>query len=287
MDFASLLTNPIVILIGLISGVCSIIALPLGVVLYFKSKKEKRPRFLVRSNTLVRNLQTTLPGLRITYEGHREPLANVTVSRIAFWNDGRETIQKADVIKERHVVITSADNQVIFLDVEVLGINKKINKIVPALATDKGRVKIQFEFLDHKDGCVLQVIHTGQSVQAIKVDGYIKGCGSPKSVENSSASVAVAWLLGLITAVCLELSYKWLNPSDRIRSIGVPILLLLGFMLAIANRKFGTPEQRIPKALRRYMVTNNESKRPVEARIEPPVEARLEPPVEAGPAHSG
>jgi hypothetical protein len=199
MEIASLLTNPIVVLIGLIGGVCSVIAIPMSVVLYFKSKKEKRPKFLFDSNNIIRGLSSAIPELKITYSGHGQPITNFTVTRFFFWNDGRETITKQDVARNDPLIVVIKEPYQI-LDATIIHATSGANNIDITLDREKRHIRLTFDYLDRSDGTVLQLIHNGTLHADLSFIGSIKGCGNPQRVHQKRNPIGC---LAAITAVLL------------------------------------------------------------------------------------
>jgi hypothetical protein len=66
------------------------------IVLYFRGKRERRPRYEYSHNTIIDDVSGGLNGLKVLYNG--EQLGRVTVAKVAFWNAGRETIRKSDLV---------------------------------------------------------------------------------------------------------------------------------------------------------------------------------------------
>jgi len=86
----SLSINPWLVLIA---AACTIVAVPLAFIFYLRSRKEKLPRYAVRSNNIIKGSKAVIPGLTVHFQGHGEPIENLTVSKVVFWNASRETIR--------------------------------------------------------------------------------------------------------------------------------------------------------------------------------------------------
>src|ERR1043165_3389424 len=71
------------------------LSIGLTIALFLRSKKEKKPRYSMRSFRLVPDTVQALKGVEIRYEGKIVP--NLAVTRFAIWNHGREPIELADV----------------------------------------------------------------------------------------------------------------------------------------------------------------------------------------------
>jgi hypothetical protein len=237
---ASLLTNPIVIVFGLIGGVCSVIAIPLSLILYFKSKKERRPRFVSYSNNIILGLSNAIPDLKITYSGHGPPLENFTVTRFFFWNDGRETIAKLDVAKNDPLTIT-INEPFRILDATIVHTTSKANNVGIAVNREKKDITLTFDYLDHGDGTVLQIIHDGTSNSDLSFLGSIKGCGNPERVHTGIRIAPLVWIAVLLFASAVLLPYvleairfrrEPLAPPVRGPSLASEIPLLISSLLS-------------------------------------------------------
>src|SRR5262249_22235086 len=62
-------------------------------------RKAMRPSYSVVSNNLVNKIRSRFPNLEIKYHGHGGPLEPVTVSKVAIWNAGAETLDKDHLVK--------------------------------------------------------------------------------------------------------------------------------------------------------------------------------------------
>lgn len=93
VDF--LVTNP---LLGLASFILAIIGLVLAVIFYLKSKKIKSPYYAIRSINLIEDLISKIESLEMLFRG--KPIKNLTVTKLAFWNAGNDTINYQDSISE-------------------------------------------------------------------------------------------------------------------------------------------------------------------------------------------
>jgi len=162
--------NPFVTISGWIIGLLSFV---LAIVFYLKSRKERRPYYAVRSNNIIKKAQQLLPGLSVRYSGHGDELSNFTVSTLAFWNAGRETIRKTDLVKADPITLKANEN-CILLGIETLYASPS-NAFDCQLRRDKKSAELTFDYIDRHDGTVLQIAHTGLSNDDLTLTGKIKG----------------------------------------------------------------------------------------------------------------
>ena len=113
-----------------------------------------------------------LDNLRVFYQGVN--IENLTISKILFWNDGTETIDREDIETVNHLRILSS-NGVELLDAKVLTTNNQSCQFTVNLSSDKTSALLSFDYLDKKQGAVIQIVHTGTSSKDLNVTGDIKG----------------------------------------------------------------------------------------------------------------
>lgn len=170
MDFINqLLQNPILNGLGFLLGIISLV---LGYIFYREGLRLKKPFWNIKSNNLIKDFSSTITDLAISYKG--EKIENITISRIAFWNGGKETINTTDIARTDHLkVIATAENHL--LDTKILSVNNDPSLFSVSLQPDKKSALIDFEYLDYNQGAIIQVIHTGTSSEDINIVGTVKG----------------------------------------------------------------------------------------------------------------
>jgi hypothetical protein len=166
----------------------------LGLYLRIKSaiksaRKRKIPSYKVNSinvisgNHLMDNLQVTFKDAEIK---------SLTVSKVAIWNSGRETINASDIPEADPIHISpnlsdDAINQIYqneIYNVEILSVTNHVNNIQVQPNTLVNGYAITFDYLDFKEGVLLKIIHSGKSSKDIFVGGTVKGFG--KIVNQNS-----------------------------------------------------------------------------------------------------
>ncbi len=182
----SLSINPWLVLIA---AVCTIVAVPLAFIFYLRSKKEKLPRYAVRSNNIIKGAKAVIPALTVHFQGHGEPIENLTVSKVVFWNAGRETIRKQDVVKPQGIVLKVKDGYKI-LHAEIIQRNASENNFDTTSSQDKTQATLTFEYIDRNEGVVIQIFHTGLKDEDIEVVGKIMAAGSPRRMFIPHPSLA-------------------------------------------------------------------------------------------------
>ena len=173
-------TNP---LLGVASFIIAIIGIVLAVIFYLKSKKIKSPYYAIRSIILIKDLISKIESLEMVFRG--KPIKNLTVTKLAFWNGGNDTINYQDIPNTEPLTI-NVKKGIEILDAKVLYVQNPANQFSISPSDDHSFVKLQFEYIDKDEGGVIQIIHTGISEEDIDIRGKIKGVGRPikKSVPK-------------------------------------------------------------------------------------------------------
>lgn len=174
-DFLSLASdlarNPWLALAGFLVTVFS---LALAVIFYLRSRKRKLIRYAVRSTNMVKGLVSKIESLEMLYKGQR--VEDLTVTRIAIWNAGEETINSDDVASGDPLCIRVGEGLKV-LDEKILSIKNPTNQFAVERCPDQQGVVMKFDYLDSDEGAVIQIFHTGTSSDQVKIEGTIKGLG--------------------------------------------------------------------------------------------------------------
>ena len=177
----SLASNPWITLGGFVIG---LLGLVLAIVFYVKAKKERIPCYERSSRTLIEGVDKTLDGLQLHYRG--QPQSRITVTKIVFWNEGRETIDKSDLVNADPIRVLCPPN-VDILDIQVIQFSSSANTVtlgLPSNSDEHQSYPIQFEYLDHRDYFVIQIVHNGDDTQTFEIDGKIKGVSELLQVSS-------------------------------------------------------------------------------------------------------
>ena len=149
----------------------TIIGFPLSFYFYFKSKKEKSLKFEIKSNNIFKNFESIIQNVKVTCEDKN--ISTLTITRILMWCDGKETIYDKDIATQMPLIIKSKEGKDI-LEAKIESFNNQTNNITLE-KLENNIYKINFEYLDNKDGFIIQVVHTGNSSKDIILTGKIKG----------------------------------------------------------------------------------------------------------------
>ncbi len=153
---------------------------------YKKSISSPEPVFLldpVRTKIIESNRLVDTP-LRVVRANGDEIKGNVTSVRFYFWNNGRKSIKKSNILEP--LVITLDDPNGEILDYKILKLSRKVVKPVVSLnSVDPNKsLLLSFAILEQGDGLTGQVIYRGEPEGKLVICGTIEGVR--KILDNAS-----------------------------------------------------------------------------------------------------
>lgn len=192
--------NPWLNLVFLGLGIAGIVT---SVFLYIKSKREKRPCFNKQSYVLVQDRLSKIDAIQILYRG--QSIRNLTLTKLAIWNGGRDPIDRQDVAPTdpiRIEIVGTAD----LLSSELTHSTTRANNfsIQPDLTEKK--ITISFDYFGRNEGILLDIYHTGWNDDVV-LKGTVKGVSKfePRLFHTDSLSEGF-----------IELVEPIFDPIDRI-----------------------------------------------------------------------
>lgn len=201
-----------------ISFIIAIIGIILSIYFFQKSKKSKKPMYLSRTINLVKENIHKIETVKITYND--SPISNLSITKIAFWNDGKETINITDIAHNDPIKIKiNEDFQI--LDAEIIYKKKLSNDFNIKINEDFKSIDIKFDYFDFEEGIVLQVYHTGNQSDDLYISGTVK---SVKNIIRQNPNLSIP---------------KFFDPFEIIRNNKLIsrrlINKIFGWMLIIAS----------------------------------------------------
>lgn len=169
-------TEIIIGIIGLIVGAIGLLA---TYVFYKKSLRIKIPLFTVESRGPIGGLPDTLSKLSLNYNG--EKIKYFTVSRIAIWNGGKDTIHSKDIVESDKLrIIAEAGYK--FFEANIRKVINSLNNFEIKFSPEE--ILVNFDYMDYNEGCCVEVYHNGKTSWALQVQGSIKGGGKIKQSKH-------------------------------------------------------------------------------------------------------
>lgn len=148
---------------------------------YFKSKKSKKPTYALRTFNLIKEKINKIDSVEIQY--HNYKIDNLSITKIAIWNNGRETISSIDIAQNDPFLI-NIEEGFSLLDCDILYEKNKANGF-SLNKRDANNIEIKFDYFDFNEGIIIQLYHTATEEEKISVKGSFKGT---KSIERNSSS---------------------------------------------------------------------------------------------------
>lgn len=172
MDIISIVENlgnsPVIMLSGFIIGAVALVGM---IIIWYISKKEKKPVYTIGSHNLIQDFSSKLSNLVIHYND--ENVKNLTVSKISFWNEGRDTINYADIAPVKPIIIASNEG-IKILEISIIYSIEPANRFQLIEIERYKQYNLTFDYVDKNQGVVIQVVHDGKG-DNIKLTGLIKG----------------------------------------------------------------------------------------------------------------
>jgi hypothetical protein len=198
---------------------------------------------------LVRNLVSSVTDIEIKYPGYGEPVKNLSVTKVLLFNKGREAIRKSDLAPHDSLKIATAEG-VVILGVAIVYYDRATG-IAVRRTNDRKEAPIAFDYLDHRQGAVIEIIHTGSTPFDVKVQGTVINGGQARHLRIAPTEwwATIRWSLAMIAGPALMLLIIS-NPTQREflwGSLPVPTFLVLYFGFFGTFRRAPLPFGRYKK----------------------------------------
>lgn len=137
---------------------------------WIKSKRKKVVSVEKASYSIVNKSNKPMEKLKVLFNG--EEINNISVTQFAIWNSGNEEIRREDLASEGKLCIKSRGKAKI-LDAIITVESEHTNKFCIKSINDNC-IELDFEYVDKKEGIILQIVHTGSFLDLL-ADVKIKG----------------------------------------------------------------------------------------------------------------
>jgi hypothetical protein len=186
-----------------IGSTIGLVGIILAAVFYFRGKEQSLPYYTVFNSTLIGKSGHNFPEkLAIEYDG--KPVPSLSSSTIYFWNHGRKTLDKSDVVSSDPIVLHFKEGPYAARVLEIRSITVTREVIGVNAHPDGNKIELDFEFLDQADGLALTVLHTGGEQARVSCSGTIKGI--PRGVSYlKSANINPPMKIGLVAKRAIQI----------------------------------------------------------------------------------
>lgn len=182
MEAISLMNNPYA---WLFLAFCTVAAFVFAIYTWIAGKKKKEFSYFSNSYKIIQKGKSSIPQLQLTYENRN--IEDLSITKYAIWNSGNEVINTNDIVSERPLKITASSGAVI-LNTKVIVESEETNKFIIDEQQENSST-INFDYVDPRDGIVIQIIHTGENLE---FDGKIKGGKKFKNLNKKGNSKKIS-----------------------------------------------------------------------------------------------
>jgi hypothetical protein len=215
----------------------AVLGIILTFIFYLKSVKKKNPVYILRTFSLITENVKKVPLISIKHCDKN--ISNLSITRIAFWNSGKETIDKNDIARKSPIKF-AIDEKHEILDAEILYCKNPSNDF--KINANKKEVIIKFDYFDNEEGIILQIYHTGNSNKNFSVSGSIKSVNEIINIKE--ASYIENKMLWLIEKFDINKVRRFMRKAYAIHLIIFSILLPIAYVSQYipAIKKFASDE---------------------------------------------
>ena len=188
----SLMQNPVA---WAVLAICTVFSVGFAIYTWIIGKKNKEISYAVESFVLVKKNESTIPKMKLLFDNRQ--VESLTATTITLWNSGNDAIQRGDIVKDKPLILSAPDT-VEILDVQVMKQNEKSNHFSVKMVD--GTPTIDFEYMNKKEGAVLQVYHTGPA-DKLALDCKIIGGKPPRQLSLSKAEINIDFIISVMACI--------------------------------------------------------------------------------------
>ena len=180
--------------LGLIVGILGFAA---SVVIYYKTQQYVEPVFLVEpSRSQILSADTIGDAPISVIKANGEKIENdLTSVRYYFWNNGTESIRKANILKP--IQLHFENDNIEILDFKIVKLSREITgvKVTRSESNPLTSLDVDFTILEPNDGFTGQILFSGTKDASIAISGIIEK--SPEIVTNAGLVDQRFWVVYL------------------------------------------------------------------------------------------
>lgn len=170
MEFLKKLISDNTEILTILSLVIGLLGIVLAIIFYVKSKRKKTLTYEIYGYNVINEYQSKIKNLEIKYK--KKPIENLSLSKIAIWNSGNVTINRDEIVELSPILIKMKNEEEI-LDIKLIKQTENSNNF--KLIKNINSWKVDFDYIDKNEGCLLGIVHTGNLFDDIQLNGKIKG----------------------------------------------------------------------------------------------------------------
>lgn len=166
--------------VGSLIGLVGLIVGGAGIFSYKIARSTAQPAYQQSYLKLLGGEENNLPSeVEVFYKNSK--VSRLTKNRVIFWNNGTEVLDRSAIVSGDPISI-SYSKKTNILSFKVLRVTRDVvNFDVHRPAEDAASLLIDFDYLDPKDGAIIEILHDG-SDRYPQIRGTLKGI--PKGISN-------------------------------------------------------------------------------------------------------
>jgi hypothetical protein len=220
-----------------VDRILAVVGLVFGFYFYVRSKREKKPAYLIQSFPVIEQSLNKIGPLKITYADH--PIKTLTLANITLFNLGADVIMQGDVAGSDNVRVVAKEG-VKILSATIVREANPVNRFKVQLTAEGDRAPIEFEYMGRMEGVTLAIYHTGTKMSDLQILGSVKGVGPFQKYAFGEYQIGrVGRAIGsfIHRRVPKQGPFKFLfSPvSTALTFLSLPILLAAGVVDAITS----------------------------------------------------
>ncbi len=173
----------------IIGWLIGFVGIGLSIFFYLRSRRRKSLSYKVFNNTIFSN-DVQIPDLTVSYKGKK--LSSFANTKIIIANTGQEVISQ-DHLSSVDPLKISIPEKYEVLDYSVFYADKA--EVIELKRVSANQIVLNFEFLNAKEGFVVNLLHDGAPSDEVKLMGRIKGI---VKIGNIKRDLSYAYIIYLI-----------------------------------------------------------------------------------------
>lgn len=170
--------------VSLLLGIIGLLLTIYGVIITIRSATKISLSYSITGNNLIQDFTEKLNGLELKFKDQN--VRNLTITKMVIWNSGNASIRKTDLVESDRLRIC-VPNDINILDFDIIQVNESSNEFNLTVnaqnVIETKEVRVNFNYIDKKQGCVLQILHNSPDYRAVSLTGKIIGVGKLKKVK--------------------------------------------------------------------------------------------------------
>jgi hypothetical protein len=235
--------------LGLVAGLALGV---IGIYVALRSRERKEPRVYIANDGKIGLSMDAPTELELLYHGKRIP--TLTSTYVWFLNEGRRPIRRDDIAPRQPIRIQLTQDG-LAVDILEVVVRKTTRESIAfkAIAAAQGAAELSFDFLDYRDGALVEILHTGPSWVKADVSGVILGCPKGISVTRSEARGE------LVSSIVFPLQRDWKQIRRRrvrqwiVTAAVICSLIPFFYYLLAAEREITTTRPILSTALKPFV----------------------------------